>query len=234
MAGRETGKTGVEPVAALSLTSLQTQLSGHHLDVLGGFACENDPSLPNGTRSLILIGPKEPGYWAHLQAQPEWGGADPVDRWSRRVIGQLACDLGAKALFPFGGAPYHPFYAWALRTGQVWDSPVKLLIHARQGLMVSFRGALALKQVIDLPAPLCRPCDTCAKPCLGACPVQALTENGYDLAACHGYLDQPQGGGCMNGGCIVRRACPVSASYARMAEHSAYHMRMFHWAGKKT
>ena len=231
MAGRKAGKTGVEPVAALSLTALQKRLDRHYLQVLGGFACKAEADLPKGTRSLVLIGPKEPGYWAHVQAQPEWGAADPVDRWSRRVIGQLACDLGAKALFPFGGAPYHPFYQWALRSGQVWQSPVKLLVHVQQGLMVSFRGALALKGAIELPAPAERPCDACDKPCLSACPVGAMTDAGYDLAACHGYLDRVDGTECMNGGCLVRRACPLSATYARIPEHSAYHMRQFHRAG---
>ncbi len=219
-------------MAAVSLTDIQTRLDPHFLAVLGGFTAEGDASLPKGTRTLLLIGPNEPGYWAHLQTQADWGGPDPVDQWSRRVIGQVACNLEAKALFPFGGAPYHPFYQWALRTGQVWDSPVKLLIHAQQGLMVSFRGALALKEVLDLPPPAARPCDTCAAPCLTACPPSALTGAGYDLPACHAFLDQPTtGADCMNGGCRVRRACPVSATYARMPEHSAYHMRQFHRAG---
>lgn len=184
--------------------------------------------MPPGTRSLLMIGPKEPGFWPHLQAQPEWDGApDPIDRWSRRVIGQLACDIGAKALFPFGGPPYHPFYQWALRTGRVWDSPVRLLIHASQGLMVSFRGALAIKEVVGLPPPAAKPCDACPKACLAACPAGALGEGGYDVPACHTYLS---GGDrdCMKSGCLVRRACPVSATYARMPEQSAYHMGQFH------
>ena len=208
--------------------SLATRLAAHQLEILGGFHAEGDASLPEGTRSLLLIGPKEPGFWPHLQAQPEWDGRpDPIDRWSRRVIGQLACDIGAKALFPFGGPPYHPFYHWALRTGRVWDSPVRLLVQATQGLMVSFRGALALKETISLPSVAEKPCETCAKPCLSACPAGALGEAGYDVPACHAFLS---GGDrdCMKSGCIVRRACPVSATYARMPEQSAYHMGQFH------
>lgn len=215
-------------MAAVSLTELNALLDPHFLEVLGGFGCSDDPDLPRGTRSLVLIGPKEPGFWDHLRTQAEWGAPDPVDQWSRRVIGRLACDLGAKALFPFGGAPHHPFYAWALRSGQVWSSPLRLLVHARQGLMVSFRGALALRDVVDLPAAPPNPCPACAKPCLTACPVAALGPAGYDLAACHGHLDRPEGAECLNGGCLARRACPLSATYARMPEHSAYHMQQFH------
>ncbi|MEO6301082.1 MAG: ferredoxin [Paracoccaceae bacterium] len=198
------------------------------LDVLGGFNCDDDPTLPKGTRTLLMLGPREPGFWPAVQASPEWVGPDPVDRWSRRVVGTLACDLGAKALFPFGGPPYQPFFTWALRTGRVWASPVRLLVHETQGLLVSFRGALALKERLELPVAAPRPCDTCSKPCLTACPVGALTVAGYDLLRCHGFLDQPEGRDCMEGGCLVRRACPVSQGYARMAEQSAHHMRQFH------
>ena len=216
--------------AVASLQALTARLAEEQLEVLGGFSVtEDEAGLPAGTRTLLLIGPAEPGFWAHLTAQPEWdGGPDPVDRWSRRVIGRLACDLGAKALFPFGGPPYHPFYRWALRSGQIWDSPVRLLVHARQGLMVSFRGALALKEAVAVPPSLTRPCDTCAAPCLTACPAGALTGEGYNLPACHAFLDQPGGEDCMTGGCQVRRACPLSQSYARLPEQSGYHMRQFH------
>ncbi|MDM7933189.1 ferredoxin [Tabrizicola sp.] len=214
----------------VAVQTLTARLAAEWLEVLGGFAINQDEDgLPAGTRTLLLIGPAEPGFWLHLTSQPEWDGTpDPVDRWSRRVIGRLACDLGAKALFPFGGPPYHPFYRWALRSVQVWESPVRLLVHARQGLMVSFRGALALKEPVAVPAPASRPCDNCPAPCLTACPVGALSGTGYDLPACHGFLDRPEGKDCMTGGCLVRRACPVSQSYARLPEQSAYHMRRFH------
>jgi epoxyqueuosine reductase len=227
MAGRPDDAVGLG--AGLSLPALTARLAAERLEVLGGFAvAEGEAGFPVGTRTLLMLGPSEPGFWAHLTAQPEWSGQDPVDRWSRRVIGQIACDLGAKALFPFGGPPYHPFYQWALRTGRVWDSPVKLLVHAGQGLMVSFRGALALKEVVAVPPPAARPCDTCPAPCLTACPVGALTGAGYDLPVCHSFLDREEGQDCMTGGCQVRRACPVSQAYARLPEQSAYHMRQFH------
>lgn len=216
--------------SALTIAGLQGALAPHRLQVLGGFAPEEgEAGLPAGTRALILLGPAEPGFWPHLTAQPEWadGGPDPVDRWSRRVIGRLACELGAKALFPFGGPPWHPFYQWALRTGRCWDSPVRLLVHDAQGLMVSFRGALALKAPLALPA-AARPCDSCqGRPCLSACPAGALGASGYDVPSCHVWLDS-NGAECLSGGCLVRRACPVSRTYARMPEQSAYHMGQFH------
>ena len=155
-----------------------------------------------------------------------------ADRWGREWAGHFAPILRrwiaaqlAVALFPFGGAPWLPFQSWALRSGAAWQSPVRLLVHRWQGLMVSYRGALAFKEVIDLPRPdLHSPCDTCAAPCLTICP--ALTGTGYDVPACHDLLDQ--GKDCMKLGCASRRACPLSLAYARLPEHSAYHMAQFH------
>jgi hypothetical protein len=215
---------------AARLAEVADQAAAHRLEILGGFPAQDDPALPNGTRTVLMLGLAEPGFWAHFTSQPEWqdGAAHPMDRWSRRVIGRMACDLGAKALFPFGGPPWHPFYQWALRSGSVWESPVRLLVHHRQGLLVSFRGALALKEEMELPSPPASPCTDCAAPCTQSCPARALDRAGYDVPRCHAYLDQPQGMECMTGGCLVRRACPVSQTYARLPLHSAYHMRQFH------
>lgn len=213
------------------LAGIESAAAADALAVLGGFHPDGDePGLPAGTRTLVLLGPREPGFWAHVTSQPEWDGApNPLDRWSRRVIGRLACALGAKALFPFTGPPYHPFYTWALRSGRTWASPVTLLVHDTAGLMVSFRGALALKERVALPPAPPRPCDSCAgQPCRTACPAGALTPAGYDVPACHAWLDRDAGQDCLTQGCAVRRACPVSRAYARMPEQSAYHMGLFH------
>jgi hypothetical protein len=214
-----------------TLAAIEALLAPHQLAIMGGFQAQDDPSLPQGTKTLLMLGPSEPGFWDHFTVQAEWqdGRPDPMDRWSRRVIGQIACTLGAKALFPFGGPPWHPFYQWALRTGRAWDSPVKLLVHDRMGLFASYRGALALRETLPLPPTPANPCDSCTdQPCRTACPTGALTSAGYDLPACHAFLDTPKGADCLNNGCGNRRACPLSLAYARLPEQSAYHMRQFH------
>lgn len=213
----------------MTLAAIEARLAAERLTVLGGFhAVPNDP-LPPGTQTVLLIGPAPGDYWAHLTAQPEWqdGRSDPVDRWSRRVIGRLACDLRAKALFPFGGPPWHPFIAWAKRTGRAFESPVRLLVHDTAGLWLSYRGALALKARIDLPPPGPSPCLDCAQPCLTACPAGAMGDGFYDLPRCHDWLGRA-GGDCLSKGCRVRGACPLSVSHGRVGAQSAYHMRQFH------
>jgi len=204
----------------------------HGLAVMGAFHAKGDEGgLPPGTRTLVLIGPDGGAFWPALAAAPEGrdGAPDPVDRFSRRVIGRMACDLGAKALFPFGGPPWRPFYAWALRSGRAWPSPLRLLVHDRAGLMISYRGAIALRARIALPAPLAEPpCTGCARPCLGACPVGALGPEGYDVPACRAHVASPEGAACRTGGCRVRMACPPAAAFGLPEAQRAHHMEAFH------
>ncbi|WP_145106478.1 ferredoxin [Cereibacter sediminicola] len=212
------------------LARIGARAADHALAILGGFAAEPGDGLPEGTGSLILLGPREPGFWAHMTAQPEWldGRPDPMDRWSARTITALAAELGATALFPFGGPPWWPFYAWALRTGRAFASPVRLIVHDEAGLFFSCRGALALRERLE-PTAGVSPCASCAnQPCLSACPAGALGAEGYDVPACHAFLDRPEGAPCLERGCAVRRACPRSQAHARMETQSAYHMRQFH------
>ena len=215
-----------------ALVEVEAKAAPHRLAVFGGFHPAGDDGVPPATGTVLLLGPDEPGFWHHVTSEPEWrdGRPDPLDRWSARVIGDLARSFGGSARFPFGGPPWHPFYRWALRTGRAWASPVTLLVHDRAGLFASYRGAILLPDRIDLPAPPpASPCADCAgQPCRSACPAGALTTRGYDVPACHGFLDTEAGADCLSSGCVVRRACPVSRGYGRLPEQSAYHMRLFH------
>jgi epoxyqueuosine reductase len=213
----------------MTLDEIAASAAAEGLDVMGAFHADAGDRTPAGTGTLVLLGPLEPGFWPRLAASPEWTLPDPVDRWSERVIGGLAEQLGAAALFPFGGPPYQPFVSWALKTGRVWSSPVSLMVHDTAGLFLSFRGALAFHERLALPPTPPSPCATCVdRPCLTACPAAALTGAGYDLPICHAFLDTAAGEDCMSQGCAVRRACPVSRRYGRLAEQSAHHMRHFH------
>ena len=201
-----------------------------HLTVLGGFHPDQSDGAPEACKTLLLLGPSAPGFWPAFRgsAEAQDGAPDPMDRWSMRVIGAWAAQAGATALYPFGGPPWQPFFSWALRTGRIHASPVMLLVHDTAGLLVSFRGALALPQHVDLPLPPPAPCESCPdRPCRTACPVNAFDGTGYNVEACKGFLNEAPGAACMSGGCLVRRACPVSARYPRAAEHSAYHMTVF-------
>ena len=175
------------------------------------------------------------GRYSLFRRNTATGSLDPLDRWSRRVISGIAQNMGAEPLFPFGGPPYQPFPDWALMSGRCWTSPVRLLVHDRTGLMVSFRGALGFDIAVDddVPPPegaddQGRPCDSCdGQPCISACPVGALSEHGYDVGRCKAYLRTDSGQDCMERGCAARRSCPFSAGAGRSHSQSAFHMKAF-------
>ncbi|MEW9919802.1 ferredoxin [Marimonas sp. MJW-29] len=209
---------------------LESQARQRQLSLLGGFQATPDDGLPEGCGTLVMLGPDEPAFWPAFTQSPEGqdGEPDPVDRWSTRVIGNWAAEIGAMPLYPFGGPPFRPFYSWALRTGRIHASPVNLLVHDVAGLFVSFRGALALPERIDLPESPPNPCQSCPdQPCRTACLSGALTPQGYDVPACKAFLATPAGADNMALGCAVRRACPVSQGFGRLPAQSAYHMRQF-------
>lgn len=187
--------------------------------------------LWDGDDTIVLLIPQEPGFWTYFTASPEYadGMADPLDRWSKRVIKGIAQDLGAEAEFPSDGPPYPPFFSWALGSGQAWASPVQMLVHQQAGMMLSLRGALRLIGHVQL-APLSgkNPCRTCENsPCLTHCPVGALSAEQYDVAACQSYLRTTEGQRCMTQGCLARRACPASLKSGRLDAQSEFHMQAF-------
>ena len=212
----------------MTLHWLEQQLADHGLFVMGTCAAD----APDHGKTRVLIG-ADRDFWQHFSESPEArdGAADPVDRWSKRVIGDVARALNATTDYPSDGPPYPPFIGWALKSGRFHQSPVGMMIHDKAGLMISLRGALTLALEHGAPfraAP--SPCGSCRdQPCRTACPVEALSENdGYNVAACHAYLDKPEGRSCMAFGCAARRACPVSATFDRPAAQSAFHMKAFH------
>ena len=198
------------------------------------------PAMADGriAATVVLVGVVGRSSWDAFQAAEEAQQLpNPLDRWSRRVVGELAAALGADALFPFGGPPYLPFIRWAQRAEAVYPSPIGPLIHPDYGLWHAYRGALAFAETIAVPPADARPrpCDTCAdRPCLTTCPVGAFSSEGYDVAACIAHIEAVSGIGCLGGGCLARRACPVGLTYHYAPAQMGFHMRAFLAANRDT
>jgi epoxyqueuosine reductase len=204
-----------------ALKTLNHLSAASHLEVFG--------LLREGSETIALLGPREPDFWANVSQSAEFldGQCDPLDRWSKRVVGQIAKECGAKPVFPSDGPPYPPFISWALASGQSWVSPVGMLVHETAGLFISFRAALRFSEHLPLPAQTASPCVSCAKPCVSACPVNALSPDHYDVPSCMSHIRERDSAECRSKGCAARRACPVSQNYARSPLQSAFHMRAF-------
>ena len=203
----------------------------------GGFhpdAQDAAPTLRGGVPAgtLLLVGNAGPAMWQAFLAAPEAadGAANPLDRWIARSLDPLSRGLGAEARFPSEGPPYLPFQRWAAKAEGLKASPLGILIHPRFGLWHAYRGALAFREALPLPAPpeAPHPCDSCAeKPCLRCCPVGAFTAGGYAVADCLGYLNGPEGRDCTALGCQARRACPLGKDYLYDPGQAAFHMAAF-------
>lgn len=219
--------------AGPNYAQVETATQALGLQIYGALQPAVRPVIALSHGCLILLGSGS-AFWPVFTRSPEHHDnlPDPIDRWSSRVIGQLADELGAAAYFPFGGPPYTPFINWALASGRAFTSPSQMMVHDEVGLMISYRGALHFDQCFDIPPPVLAhsPCVTCtSKPCVSTCPSHALIDGGpYDLTACHRHLETPAGKLCMTQGCLARQACPLSKGAGRTFEQTAHHMRYFH------
>ncbi len=222
---------------AITLDQIAQRAGAVGMALRGAFHPATDDGVPPLSGSvpaatLVLLGFVGRGQWPVFAASPEAsdGRKNPLDRWSRRVIDGLGAELGASALYPFGGPPWLPFQRWAMKAEPVHRSALGMLIHPDWGLWHNYRGALAFAGRLALPERDQRPspCEGCAaKPCLATCPVGAFTLERYDVDACVDHLKGAAGHDCMERGCRAREACPVGTGQRFGPEQAGFHMRAF-------
>jgi hypothetical protein len=202
------------------------------LAVRGAFhpAAGEFAGLP-GEGTLMLLGFTGGRQWPVFQAAPEArdGAPHPLDRWSRRVIDELAREYGARAHYP-GDRPALPFQRLARRAEPTHPSPLGILIHPEFGLWHAYRGALHLPARVAFPqtpgaAPPCTRCGD--QPCRSGCPVNAFRDATLDVGACLAHLDSPAGADCREHGCRARRACPAGTAYRYGPEQMRFHQAAF-------
>ncbi len=224
------------------IAEISTQLATHGLILRGGFAFARGEEVPAGAagaRAVLLVGHGGATIWPHFEA---WRKAqpssldDPLDTWSRLVIGAVAEMVGARAVSP-SDKPYLPFQQWAMRAEGLKPSPLGILMHPVFGLWHAYRGALlfqdeeAASEIRYMQRdvhPSVHPCDGCdGKPCLHACPVNAYSFSGFAYERCQGHVRSAAGTACRESGCLDRNACPYGATHRYDASQQAFHMRAF-------
>ena len=220
-----------------SYDHLSEALGRYGLIVRGGFNFVDGEAVPLGSsgvcaKSVLLVGQAGAAPWPHFQrwlGQPGRPVANPLDTWSREVIGAVAQGCGARAVSP-SDRPYLPFQQWAMRAEGLKPSPLGVLMHPQYGLWHAYRGALLFEDEISLPEAheAIHLCDTCVdKPCLKSCPVDAYSGQGFAHEACLDHVRGPRGEPCRSGGCLDRNACPYGTDYRYPPEVQAFHMAAF-------
>lgn len=226
----------------IRVSAIDDALSRQGLIVRGGFRLSADDTRPDALRgpagSVILIGNAGGGMWPHFQSWLEQLDTDPpnpLDDWSRTVIGPVAAQAGARAVYPFD-RPWLPFQQWAMRAEGLKASPVGILLHPQFGLWHAYRGALLFDGDVDVGnlealrplQKLSHGCDSCVeKPCLSACPVNAISDGALNVSDCREHVRSADGKTCREAGCIARNACPVGAAFRYPPEQQAFHQHAF-------
>ena len=215
------------------IDDVRAALQPHGLFLRGtvNFAAdEREPVLENGdpAAGLVLIGNTGGSLWAPFDRWRAGAGrtAHPLDDWSKAVIRPVAERFGATVFFP-SDPPYQPFQQWAMRAEGLKPSPLGILIHPEYGLWHGYRAALAFGHALPptgYPV-VAHPCDQCRdRPCLSACPADAVEPDRFDVPRCRSHLASPEGSKCMDAGCLARNACPIGASYRYPPGQLRFHM----------
>ncbi|WEX86796.1 ferredoxin [Sinorhizobium garamanticum] len=224
------------PSADELLETIRAALAPHGLFLRGtvNFADgEAGPMLADGkpAASVVLIGNIGGSLWEPFtwwrEREADRGGADPLDKWSKQVMHPIGEAAGATTYFP-SDPPWQPFQQWAMRAEGLKPSPLGILIHPEYGLWHGYRGALGFDRVLPQTGavPAGHPCDACVeKPCISACPADAVASGAFDVARCRMHLRSEAGaGGCLAHGCLSRDACPVGRHYRYPAVQLRFHM----------
>ncbi|KUM26277.1 hypothetical protein AU467_22885 [Mesorhizobium loti] len=220
-----------------TIEGIAAALATNGLILRGGFRFASDEAAPASlsgapAKSVLLVGQAGAIPWPHFRRWLERqarGIANPLDTWSREVIGAVAQEFGGRMVSP-SDRPYLPFQQWAMRTEGLKPSPLGILMHPEYGLWHAYRGALLFEEEILLPEPhkTIHLCDTCAdRPCLKSCPVDAYSEQGFAHQACLGHVRGARGEPCRVGGCLDRNACPYGTEHRYPPEVQAFHMAAF-------
>ncbi|MDP5240258.1 hypothetical protein Q9Q94_12015 [Uliginosibacterium sp. 31-16] len=169
-------------------------------------------------RQLILFGHAGRRLWECVQAEGI-RSAHPIDEYSVRTVerwlAQALPATRARFVFPQSLGSQH---IGLQRLGKIagWHraAPFMVGIDAVWGSWFAYRAVILTDTDLPASAPVDNgyPCDGCAdKPCITACPANALAGGTVNLAACNAGRLAPDSTCAL--GCTARSACPVGAEH---------------------
>ena len=124
---------------------------------------------------------------------------------------------------PFADAtPPIPFQRLGKAAGLPEPGPLGLQIHPLYGPWWAYRALVIVAVTLAAEPPIAAPCAGCPRPCVAACPVHAVTADGFVVDRCVDHrLSEPE---CRTS-CAARMCCPVGATHQYPSTQVAFHMR---------
>lgn len=187
--------------------------------------------FPAGATHAVL--PVQAGglYWEQLRALRKLDPAldthaDPLDTMTQRLSARLAALLGdacAGVHFPFDDKPLD-FVKWGTALGAGAPGRLSILMHPTYGPWIAFRMLFFVRDELSVIPPSgsvpVSPCESCAAPCMAACPAGAFTgEMGHErLDYAASFTFRREHAGTCTTACAARLACPVGVEYRYPAD----------------
>lgn len=169
-------------------------------------------------RQLILFGHAGRRLWECVQADGI-RSEHPIDEYSVRTVERWLTQTlpAARARFVFPqslGSQRIGLQSLGRIAGWHRPAPFMVGIDAVWGSWFAYRAAILIDTDLPASAPVDNgyPCDSCTdKPCIAACPTNALASGTFNLAACNAGRLAPDSVCAL--GCTARSACQVGAEH---------------------
>lgn len=178
-------------------------------------------------RQLILIGHGGTQMWHALQASELCDAPDPVDSFSLDVVHQWLAAISPSATFEIVYPASDRLVALqqlGALAGWHFASPFRIGINRQWGSWFAYRVALLIDTELPVTEPETwgSPCDDCVgRPCIQACPAEAVADEKNMLSRCVGYRLEQESVCSLQ--CLSRLACPVAKEHRYSQEQIDYH-----------
>lgn len=166
-------------------------------------------------RQLILIGHAGKTLWESIRTSGQ-ASENPIDDFSTRTVEHWLAEQfpGARHTLIYPGNITTNLQTLGTLAGWHHPSPFMLGIQPEWGTWYAYRVVILTDTDLEPTTPLRSdsPCDRCQdKPCVSACPAEALSGNAFSLEECVSYRKLASSR-CKTT-CIARISCPVGAAH---------------------
>ena len=223
----------------MSLEQIRAGLETAGFNLSGTLSPEQfDPLVPEvwqskhhvpGCRGILVVGSGGRALWSAFTRSPEAGlREDPLDRYTARVVGEVADTIlpraGISLYWEKRDKQYLPMMKLGERAGLGTPGRLGILLHPEFGPWLAVRALLYLPFPVDPGEPQSfDPCNGCPAPCAAACLGQVVHEAGLEPSDC--FRTRVLKRGCRVG-CAARSACVVGPEHAYTPTQLAHHQRI--------